>query len=90
MTLDQLFVGLWRCRFLLPQDSNPHLTTPHFKTNTPAQAFLLLHNVGTELENDNCIGLKTTNDACAAERKIEHYGLLHLHTNIPNTEVPGI
>lgn len=31
------------CRFLLPQDSNPqlvHLTTPHFKTNTPRHVHL--------------------------------------------------
>ena len=37
-TLDKVFVGQWRNRFLLPQNSNAptkHLTTPHFKTNTP-------------------------------------------------------
>ena len=33
-TLDQLYVGLWCCHFLLPQHSNPPsvgMTTPHFK-----------------------------------------------------------
>ena len=41
LTLDQLFVGLWRSDFPLSQDNNPpstRLTTPHFKWNSHQNA----------------------------------------------------
>lgn len=69
LTSDQLFVGLWRCHFLMPQDSNPpsvSLTTPHFNFNRPRGA-----QVGTSTfgrKHNNCISLKPPKTLCASVR----------------------
>ena len=45
LTLDQLYVALWCCHFLLPQDSNPPsvgLTTPHFNVGAGTLLFVKL------------------------------------------------
>ena len=56
LTSHQLFVGLWRCRFLLPQDSNPPsvlLTTPHFRPTDHS----CLQLRPSEINNDTCAAL---------------------------------
>ena len=67
MTLDQLFIGLWCCRILLPQDGNlptVRLTRVHCKTDSPrgvqvgASIFVINQMQVGGHENDSCIGMK--------------------------------
>ncbi len=63
LTLDQVWVGLWRSLFSVPQNSKAatmRLNTPHFQTSMPmsAQINLLFNQHCVGWENENCIGLK--------------------------------